>query len=65
MRPPVLWADTIVEQIRHRLTTELKTTSQQHFSDGFDNGMEQILQTRWEQILFRPEFNLRARQTLL
>jgi hypothetical protein len=40
MRPPVLWADRSVEQIRHRLTT----TSQQDIRDGFGDGMEQILQ---------------------
>jgi len=33
-----------VEQIRHRLTTKLKEMSQQHIRNGFDDGMEQILQ---------------------
>jgi hypothetical protein len=49
MRPPVPWAEMSVEQIRHRLRTELKEISQQDirdaFDDGcFDDGMEQILQ---------------------
>jgi len=33
-----------VEQIRHRLRTELKEMSQQHIRNGFDDGIKQILQ---------------------
>jgi hypothetical protein len=44
MRPPVLWADMSVEQIRHRLRTELEKTSQQDFREDLDDGMEHILQ---------------------
>src|SRR5260370_22512020 len=50
MRPPVLWADTSVEQIRHRLRTEFNHMSQQDIRDGFDDalddGMAQFLQFR-------------------
>src|SRR5260370_38676173 len=48
MRPPVLWADTRVEQTRHRLRTEFSNMSQHDIRDGFDDaldvGMGQILQ---------------------
>jgi hypothetical protein len=44
MRPPVLWADRSVEQIKHRLNTKFKETSQLYIREGFDDGMEQILQ---------------------
>src|ERR1019366_3440978 len=44
MRPPVPWANVSVEQIRHRLRTELNEMSQQDIRDGFDDGMGQILQ---------------------
>src|SRR5271157_4331157 len=43
MRPPVLWADRRVEQIRHRLKTKLREMSQQDNREGFDVGI-QILQ---------------------
>src|ERR1700687_3794871 len=56
MRPPVLWADRSVEQIRHRLRTELREMSQQDIRDSFDDGMGQILQFSGA-ILLRSKFN--------
>jgi hypothetical protein len=44
MRPPVLWADMRVGQIRHRLRAEIEKMSPQDIREGFDDGMEQLLQ---------------------
>jgi hypothetical protein len=44
MRPPVLWADMSVEQIRHRLSTKFKKPNQLDIRDDLDDGMEHILQ---------------------
>src|ERR1700674_414960 len=57
MRPPVLWADVSVEQIRHRLRT-----SQQDFRDDFGIGMEHILQISGT-ILLRPESAVRIQES--
>jgi hypothetical protein len=61
----VLCALTSVEQIRHRLSTELNEKSQQDIRDSFDDGMGQILLISGKQILLGPEFNLHGTQTLL
>src|SRR5258708_20272570 len=50
MRPPVLWADTNVETIRHRLRIEYERTIQRDVRDGFTFAippisMEHILHT--------------------
>src|SRR5258708_16608684 len=69
MRPPVLWADTNVEKIRHRLRIENERTIQRDVRDGFNVGiapigMGQILQIS-RAILLDFEFSLRTIQTLL
>src|SRR5208282_3478830 len=62
MRPPVPWAHSSVEQIRHRLRAEARKMSQQDIREAFDDGMEQILQISGGNL---PRFSLRATQTLL
>jgi phage baseplate assembly protein W len=57
----VLCAKARVEQIRQRP----KTASHRVIQIVFDDGMEQILQTREGKIFMRTEFGLREMQTLL
>src|ERR1700738_3802070 len=73
MRPPVLWADVSVEQIRHRLSTKFKKPNQLDIRDDLDNGM--TTSSKSGAILLRSEFHgptfqrtkysLRATLTLL
>jgi hypothetical protein len=67
MRPPVPWADIIVEHISNKLRMELKEIKRQNireaFDNSFDDGMEGILQI-WGRFC-QIRISLRTKQTLL